>query len=235
VLISLIISTPIAIGSAIYMTEIAPQSARESLRVTVQMFAALPSVIYGLIALVAIVPWVRVTFNAPLGKGILPAALVLVFMVQPTMISIAADALSSVPVALREGATALGATRWQTISRVLLRSANAGLITAVILGIGRAVGETMAVQMVIGNITARVPSDLVSGAATMPSAIVTQLPEASLPAQHTALIMVAFLLLIITFVLIVLVHQVTGGRPRARARRVAPTAAAAATVKVGAS
>jgi phosphate transport system permease protein len=235
VLISLIISTPIAIGSAIYMTEIAPQSARESLRVTVQMFAALPSVIYGLIALVAIVPWVRVTFNAPLGKGILPAALVLVFMVQPTMISIAADALSSVPVALREGATALGATRWQTISKVLLRSANAGLITAVILGIGRAVGETMAVQMVIGNITARVPSDLVSGAATMPSAIVTQLPEASLPAQHTALIMVAFLLLIITFVLIVLVHQVTGRRPRARARRVAPTVAAAATAKVGAS
>jgi phosphate transport system permease protein len=233
VLISLIISTPIAIGSAIYMTEIAHESVRQTLRVTVQMFAALPSVIYGLIALVAIVPWVRTTFDAPLGKGILPAAIVLVFMVQPTIISIAADSLSSVPVALREGATALGATRWQTISKVLLRSAGPGLLTAVILGIGRAIGETMAVQMVIGNITQRVPSDLVSGASTMPSAIVTQLPEASLPSERTALIMVAFLLLIITFLLIVLVRQLTSRQPRARARRVAPAAAEATIARVG--
>jgi phosphate transport system permease protein len=235
VLISLIISTPIAIGSAIYMTEIAPASVQQTLRVTVQMFAALPSVIYGLIALVAVVPWVRDTFQAPLGKGILPAAIVLIFMVQPTMISIASDALSSVPTALREGAAALGATRWQTISKVLLRSSRSGLLTALILGIGRAIGETMAVQMVIGNITAQLPNSLVTGATTMPAAIVTQLPEASLPEERTALIMVAFLLLIITFLLIVLVRQVTGRQPRARARRVAPTAAAAVTAKVGAS
>ena len=233
VIISLIISAPIAIGSAVYMTEVAPESVRQALRVAVQMFAALPSVIYGLIALVAIVPWVRTSFDAPLGKGILPAAIVLVFMVQPTIISIAADALSSVPVVLREGATALGATRWQTISRVLLRSAGSGLLTALILGIGRAIGETMAVQMVIGNITDRVPSDLVTGASTMPAAIVTQLPEASLPSQRSALIMVAFLLLIITFLLIVLVHQFTTRQPRARARRVAPVTAAPLTSRVG--
>jgi phosphate transport system permease protein len=235
VLISLVISAPIAIGSAVYMTEIAPHSLREGLRVAVQMFAALPSVIYGLIALVAVVPWVRETFGAPLGKGILPAAIVLVFMVQPTIISIATDALSSVPIALREGATALGATRWQSISRVLLRSASSGLLTALILGIGRAIGETMAVQMVIGNISDRVPSDLVTGASTMPAAIVTQLPEASLPSQRSALIMVAFLLLIITFLLIVLVHQFTSQRPRARARRVAPVIAAPATARVEAA
>ena len=233
VLISMIISTPIAIGSAIYITEIANESVRQTLRVTVQMFAALPSVIYGLIALVAIVPWVRETFNAPLGKGILPAAIVLVFMVQPTIISIATDTLSSVPAPLREGATALGATRWQMISKVLLRSATSGLLTALILGVGRAVGETMAVQMVIGNITQGIPKDLVSGATTMPAAIVTQLPEASLPAQRTALVMVAFLLLIITFLLIVVVRQVTSRQPRARARRVAPTQAAAVTAKAG--
>jgi phosphate transport system permease protein len=235
VLISMIISTPIAIGSAIYITEIAGESVRQTLRVTVQMFAALPSVIYGLIALVAIVPWVRETFNAPLGKGILPAAIVLVFMVQPTIISIASDTLTSVPETLREGATALGATRWQMISKVLLRSATSGLLTALILGVGRAVGETMAVQMVIGNITQGIPRNLVSGATTMPAAIVTQLPEASLPAQRTALVMVAFLLLIITFLLIVVVRQVTSRQPRARARRVAPTAATAATAKVGTS
>jgi phosphate transport system permease protein len=233
VLISIIISTPIAIGSAIYMTEIANESVRHTLRVTVQMFAALPSVIYGLIALVAIVPWVRETFDAPLGKGILPAAIVLVFMVQPTIISIASDALSSVPEALREGATALGATRWQTISKVLLRSAGSGLVTALILGIGRAVGETMAVQMVIGNITQSVPRSLVTGASTMPSAIVTQLPEASLPSQRSALVMVAFLLLIISFLLIIVVRQLTSRRPRERARRVAPATASAATARVG--
>jgi phosphate transport system permease protein len=235
VLISLVISTPIAIGSAIYMTEIAHESVRQTLRVTVQMFAALPSVIYGLIALVAIVPWVRYTFGAPLGKGILPAAIVLIFMVQPTIISIATDALSSVPIALREGATALGATRWQTIWRVLLRSAGPGLLTAVILGVGRAIGETMAVQMVIGNITQQVPGDLVTGATTMPAAIVTQLPEASLPSERTALIMVAFLLLLITFLLIVVVRQLTSRQPRARARRVAPAAAATVTARVGTS
>jgi phosphate transport system permease protein len=232
VLISMVISAPIAIGSAIYITEIASESVKQTLRVTVQMFAALPSVIYGLIALVALVPWVRETFNAPLGKGILPAAIVLVFMVQPTVISIASDTLLSVPENLREGATALGATRWQMISRVELRSAFSGLLTALILGIGRAVGETMAVQMVIGNITQSIPKDLVSGATTMPAAIVTQLPEASLPAQRTALVMVAFLLLVITFVLIVIVRQVTTRQPRARARRAAP-AVAQATVKAG--
>ncbi|MBV9580892.1 MAG: phosphate ABC transporter permease subunit PstC, partial [Chloroflexi bacterium] len=227
VLISLLISTPIAIGSSIYITEIASESVRQTLRVTVQMFAALPSVIYGLIALVAIVPWVRDTFNAPLGKGILPAAIVLVFMVQPTIISIASDTLSSVPIALREGSEALGATRWQTTHKVLLRASFSGLLTALILGIGRAVGETMAVQMVIGNITEGVPQNLVTGATTMPAAIVTQLPEASLPPHRSALIMVAFLLLIISFVLIVVVHQVTNRRPRARARRVAPAIAVA--------
>jgi phosphate transport system permease protein len=237
VLLAMIVSAPIAIGSAVYMTEIANESIRQTLRVTVQMFAALPSVIYGLIALVAVVPWVRDTFNAPLGKGILPAAIVLIFMVQPTIISIATDALTSVPEALREGATALGATRWQNISRVLLRSARAGLMTALILGIGRAVGETMAVQMVIGNITQQVPANLVTGATTMPAAIVTQLPEASLPPHRTALIMVAFVLLIITFLLIVLVRQFTGQRA-ARRRRVRPAATpvvAAPPTKVGAA
>jgi phosphate transport system permease protein len=225
VIISLIFSAPVAIGAAIYLTEIANSSIRETLRVTVDMFAALPSVIYGLIALVVVVPIVRVAFNAPLGKGILPAAIVLIFMVQPTIISISADALRSVPTNLREGSTALGATRWQTIRKVLLVSARSGLLTALILGVGRAVGETMAVQMVIGNITESVPPNLVTGATTMPAAIVTQLPEAALPAHHTALIMVAFVLLIITFLLIMLVRQVSAP-VASRARRTRATTAA---------
>jgi phosphate transport system permease protein len=175
---------------------------------------------------------VRDTFAAPLGKGILPAAIVLVFMVQPTIISIASDTLHAVPDSLREGSMALGATRWQMIRKVLLVSSRSGLLTALILGIGRAIGETMAVQMVIGNITTRVPADLVSGASTMPSAIVTQLPEASLPAQRTALVMVAFLLLLITFVLIVVVRQLSAARPRPRARRTGPVQVTIAPIAV---
>jgi phosphate transport system permease protein len=226
VIISMLFSTPFAIGTAIYLTEIASPSIRETLRVTVDMFAALPSVIYGLIALVVVVPFVRVAFNAPLGKGILPAAIVLIFMVQPTIISISADALRSVPTNQREGSIALGATRWQTIRKVLLVSARSGLLTALILGVGRAVGETMAVQMVIGNITESVPPNLVTGATTMPAAIVTQLPEAALPAHRTALIMVAFVLLIITFLLIVMVRQLSSAQAASRAPRRRPTTAA---------
>src|SRR5262249_23456412 len=120
VIISLLFSAPVAIGAATYLTEIANSSIRETLRVTVDMFAALPSVIYGLIALVVVVPIVRVAFDAPLGKGILPAAIVLIFMVQPTVISIAADALRSGPTALRQGPPPLGASRVRPVRNALL-------------------------------------------------------------------------------------------------------------------
>src|SRR5579859_6664226 len=145
VLVTLVISAPLAIAVSVFMVEIAPSAIRRVLRTTVELFASLPSVIYGLLGLTIVVPEVRVLFHAGLGKGILPAAIVLVFMTQPTMISIAEDAIRSLPETLREGALAVGATRWQMIWRVLLPAARPGLITAVILGIGRAIGETMAV------------------------------------------------------------------------------------------
>jgi phosphate transport system permease protein len=233
-LITLIISAPLAIAVAVFMVEIAPPAIRRIMRTTVELFAALPSVIYGLLGLTIVVPWVRDTFHAGLGKGILAASIVLVFMTQPTIVSIAEDTLRSLPESLREGALATGATRWQMIWRVLLPAARSGLITAIILGMGRAIGETMAVQMVIGNITARVPNSLVTGATTMPAAIVTQLPEATSPEHRAALIMVAFLLLAITLILIAAVRLATGGRSagsRSRrsatpAKRAAPPAAA---------
>jgi phosphate transport system permease protein len=229
VIISLLFSAPIAIGTAIFMTEMAKDTVREPLRVAVDMFAALPSVIYGLIALVVLVPWIRQVTGAPLGKGILPASIILIVMVQPTIISIASDALRSVPNAQREGATALGATRWQSIRKVLVPSARSGLLTALILGIGRAIGETMAVQMVIGNITQEVPPDLVTGATTMPATIVTQWPEAALAAHKTALTMVAFLLLSISFLLIIIVRQLSRGRRMRVGRPAAPLAAKGGT------
>jgi phosphate transport system permease protein len=236
-LITLMISAPLAIATAIFMVEIAPPRIRRVMRTVVELFAALPSVIFGLLGLTIIVPWVRDTFHAGLGKGIFAASIVLVFMTQPTIVSIAEDTLRALPESLREGALAAGATRWQMIWRVLLPAARSGVITAIILGMGRAIGETMAVQMVIGNITAKIPNNLVTGATTMPAAIVTQLPEATSPAHRAALIMVAFVLLMITLILIAAVRVTTGGqRAGARSRKTpAPVRrpVAAAQIKQG--
>jgi phosphate transport system permease protein len=205
-LITLVISAPLAILVAIFMVEIAPAPIRQLIRTTVELFASLPSVIYGLLGLVIVVPWVRETFHTGLGKGILAASIVLVFMTQPTMVTITEDTLRALPYSLREAAWGLGATRWQMIWGTLLPAARSGIFTAIILGMGRAIGETMAVQMVIGNITASVPTSLIKGATTMPAAIVTQLPEATSPMHQAALIMVGFVLLLLAFVLITIVR-----------------------------
>lgn len=233
--VALVISGPLALGVAIFMVEIAPEPVRRVMRTVVELFAALPSVIYGLLGLSLVVPWVRESFGGGLGKGILAASIVLVFMTQPTIVSIAEDALRALPESLREGALAVGATRWQMIWRVLLPAARPGLITAVVLGTGRAVGETIAVQMVIGNITSRIPTSLLKGATTMPAAIVTQLPEATSPEHRAALIMVAFLLLVITFTLIALVRMAgsSGGARRSARKRATVAAQPTAAAKGG--
>ena len=205
-LLTLLISAPLAILVATFLVEIAPPRMRRITRSTVEVFAALPSVIFGLLGLVYVVPWVRVAFQTGLGKGILAATIVLIFMTQPTIILIAEDALRSLPNGLREAAWGVGATRWQVIWGTIWPAARSGLFTAVILGMGRAIGETMAVQMVIGNITEHMPLSLVEGASTMPAAIVTQLPEAASPEHRAALIMVAFVLLAVAFLLIAVVR-----------------------------
>jgi phosphate transport system permease protein len=227
--LTLVFSVPLAILVAVFMVEAAPGPLRRILRSTVELFAALPSVIFGLLGLTIIVPLVRQITGAPLGKGILPAAIVLIFMVQPTIVTITEDAVRTSADALRDAALAMGATRSQMLAGVVLPASRQGILTAVILGLGRAIGETMAVQMVIGNITTRIPPNLVSGATTMPAAIVTQLPEAADPVQHSALIMVGFLLLILAFGLIAAMRGLTGARGvpaeaagRARAGQPAP-------------
>jgi phosphate transport system permease protein len=230
-LLTLVISVPLAVLVAIFMVEVAPPPVRRIMRSTVELFAALPSVIFGLLGLTIIVPLVRQLLHAPLGKGILPAAIVLVFMVQPTIVTITEDAVRVAAANLREAALAMGATRWQSLAGVILPASRQGILTAVILGLGRAVGETMAVQMVIGNITNSIPGSLVTGASTMPAAIVTQLPEAADPVQRAALIMVGFLLLVVSFALIAIVRSFSGGKRSPRrpvaARSTVPARAAA--------
>jgi phosphate transport system permease protein len=149
---AIVLGVPLAIGSAIFLGEIAPKWVQAILRPAVQLLAGIPSVVYGLFGMVVLVPIIR-QINVPgnSGYGLLAASIVLAVMILPTITSIAEDAIRAVPDSYRSGSLALGATRWQTITQVVLPAGKSGIIAAIILGIGRALGETMAMIMVIGN------------------------------------------------------------------------------------
>lgn len=149
---AIILGVPFALGGAVFLAEVAPSWVRSLVRPAVELLAGIPSVVYGLFGMVVLVPLVRqiqVAGNA--GFGLLAASIVLAVMVLPTITSIAEDAIRAVPREYREGSLALGATHWQTIVGVILPAARSGIVAAVILGMGRALGETMAMIMVIGN------------------------------------------------------------------------------------
>jgi phosphate transport system permease protein len=149
---AVVLGVPLSIGTAILLAEVAPPNVREIVRPAVELLAGIPSVVYGLFGMVVLAPLIRkiqVPYNT--GFGLLNASIVLAVMIIPTVTNIAEDALRAVPKRYKEGSLALGATHWQTILRVLLPAARSGIVAAVILGIGRALGETMAMIMVIGN------------------------------------------------------------------------------------
>ena len=146
-----LVAVPFGIGTAIFISEIAPRWARELLKPLVEMLGGLPSVVLGFLGILVLSPYIRVLLNIPTGLTALTGSLLLGGIAIPTVVSIAEDALDSVPRSYREGAWALGATKWQTIWRVTLPAARSGVLTAVMLGVGRAIGETMTVMMVTGN------------------------------------------------------------------------------------
>lgn len=146
-----LIAVPFGIGTAIYIAEIAPRWARELLKPIVEVLAGLPSVVLGFIGVVSLSPFLRETFNLPTGLSALTGSLLLGAIAIPTIVSVAEDALDSVPKEYRDGALALGATQWQTIWTVTLPAAKSGVLTAIMLGIARSIGETMTVMMVTGN------------------------------------------------------------------------------------
>lgn len=149
---SLVLGVPLAFGCAIFLAEVAPDKVQKVLRPAIQMLAGIPSVVFGLFGLVVIVPFLRqIEVYGNTGFGILSASIVLAVMILPTIASITEDAIRAVPRSYKEGSLALGATHWQTIVNVILPAARPGIVAAVILGIGRALGETMAMIMVIGN------------------------------------------------------------------------------------
>ena len=166
-LLSAIVATPFALGAAIFMTEISPKTGKRVLQPVIELLVGIPSVVYGFIGLTVIVPFVRNYFGGS-GFGILAGTFVLFVMILPTVTSMTVDALNSVPRYYREASLALGATRWQTIYKVVLRAAIPGILTSVVFGMARAFGEALAIQMVIGN-AALMPSGLVSPASTLTS------------------------------------------------------------------
>ena len=166
-----IVATPFAVGTAIFMTEIAPNRGRKFLQPVIELLVGIPSVVYGFIGLAVIVPFMRHVVGGS-GFGIISATFVLFVMVLPTITTMTVDSLRSVPRFYKEASLALGATRWQTVSRVILRAATPGILTAIIFGMARAFGEALAVQMVIGN-AAIMPKNLISPAATLTSQLTT--------------------------------------------------------------
>jgi len=189
---ALLMAIPAGIGLALFQTEVAPPWMRIPVRSAIQALAGIPSVVYGFIGLSLLVPAIRSGLGGP-GFSLLAGALVLGVMVLPTIAAISEDALRALPVALREGAVALGASPWQTVRGVLLPAARSGLITAVVLGLGRALGETMAVLMVTGNVAVQ-PSSVLDPIRTVTATIALEMGYAT--GQHReALFAVGCLLL----------------------------------------
>lgn len=174
---ALVIGVPLGLACAVFLVEFAPPRAATIMRPAIQLLSAIPSVVYGFWGLIVIVPAIRSLLGGP-GLSILAGSLILGIMILPTIISISEDALRALPPAYAEGSLALGATHWQTIWRLLLPAARSGLLAAVILGFGRAVGETMAVIMVLGN-AIKLPESVLSPARTLTTNIGIEMGYAS--------------------------------------------------------
>ena len=181
-----LIAIPLGLGSAIFIAEVSPRWLRELLKPLVELLGGLPSVVLGFLGILVLSPSLRSILNLPTGLTALAGSLLLGAIAIPTIVSIAEDALDAVPQSYREGALAVGATRWQTIWRVTLPAARSGVLTAVMLGIGRALGETMAVMMVTGNapVMATRWNSLFMPARTMTATIAAEMGEVANGSVH---------------------------------------------------
>ncbi len=210
--LAVLFGAPLGLAGAIFMAKIAPEWLREIMRPATDLYVAIPSVVYGYVGLTLLVPFIREFFHVNTGFGLFAASLILAIMILPTIISISEDALRSVPKSLEEASLALGATRWQTIARVLLPSALPGILTAIILAMARAIGETMAVQMVIGN-TPQIAKSLFTPTSTLPSEVVVEMGNTPFDsAWGNSLFLMALVLLMISLVMILLIRRIAARR-----------------------
>jgi phosphate transport system permease protein len=180
---AILIAVPIGLLTAIFMAEIAPGPAREIIKPAIELLAGIPSVIYGLFGLIIIVKYIRITLDVPSGETILAGSVILSIMILPTIISISEDAIRQVPRAYKEGSLALGATHWETIRNILVPSAGSGIMASIILGVGRAIGETMAVVLVVGTVE-KIPTSLFDAGEPITSTILLEMGEAAVGSAH---------------------------------------------------
>ena len=229
-ILALLLATPLSIGAAIFITEIVPKRIGSVIASLIELLAAIPSVIYGLWGILVMAPWLQTSVQpfliehfgflpffqgAPYGVSMLAAVFILMIMVVPIITSISKEMLLAVPQSQREAAVALGATRWEMIRMAVLPYGRSGILGAIILGLGRAIGETMAVTMVIGN-TPQISMSLLSPAYTMPSVIANEFAETTTKLHGSALMEIGLILLVVTLIINILarllVWSVTRGQ-----------------------
>lgn len=208
-LVSSVISIPLGVLTALYLAEKASPRVREWVKPIVELLAALPSVVIGFFGMVIVAPFLQQLLNIPTGLNLFNACLMLAFMSIPTICSLSEDAVFGVPVELKEASLALGATHWETIARVIFPAAISGITTAVILGMSRAMGETMVVLMVAGG-AAMIPSSLFDPVRPMPASIAAEMAEAPFQSDHYyALFATAIILFLFTLAFNVIAEQIS--------------------------
>jgi phosphate transport system permease protein len=196
---AIVLAVPLGIAAAFYIAEVAPRRLRDILKSIIEILAAIPSVVLGFIGMITLVPFIKNIFGLPTGLTAAAGSIMLAFMALPTIISISEDAINAVPREYKEGALALGATHWQTLTRVIIHGALPGVIAAAMLGIGRVFGETMAVMMVTGN-AAVIPKSLLRPVRTLTATIAAEMGEAVRGSSHySALFAIGIVLFLISF------------------------------------
>lgn len=199
--VAILFALPVGLATAIYMAEVADEKTRRIFKPVIELLAGIPSVVYGFFGLIVIVPLIQSTFNLPVGETGLAGSIILGIMALPTIITVSEDALRNTPRSMKEASLALGATKWQTIYRIVIPYSYSGISAAAILGIGRAIGETMAVLMVTGN-AAVMPHTLLEPVRTIPATIAAELGEAPANGIHyKALFALGCILFLITLII----------------------------------
>ncbi len=197
--LAMAIAVPFGLGAAIFVSEFCSPKLKEAFKIVIELLAAIPSVVWGFIGLTVMNELIIALFNAPIGLTVLNGGIILALMSVPVIVSIGEDALKAVPDSYREAAEALGATRWQVVYRVLLPAAKNGLLAAVLLGIARAIGETMAVLMATGH-AVQIPRSVLDSVRTLTATIAAELGEAPVHSDHyRVLFLIGVLLFSITF------------------------------------
>lgn len=211
-ILAILIALPVGLATAIYMAEVADSRIRNILKPIIELLAGIPSVVYGFFGLVIIVPFIRNLFDLPVGETALAGSIVLGIMALPTIITISEDAIRNTPRAVKEASLALGANHWQTIVRVIIPYSISGITAGAILGIGRAIGETMAVLMVTGN-AAVMPHSILQPVRTIPATVAAELGEASQGGVHyQALFALGIILFLITLLINFVVEYISSHR-----------------------